>query len=177
EADKSIEHHSKQCARFFIRRFLQQIITLHDIASGAAGEKLVVKHSNEKQACEARQTQTNLLHLQQNVPAKGSGYFYDQVCQNAHDNPAILGVPDSLTHLRAPGGIVIDPVKYPDGNAELENCDQDFLHSPKRSLHVSTDWRITSAVLLGLISHTNKQFVGSSGTSFSKFTSPVNGAS
>src|SRR5262249_17542269 len=119
----------------------------------------------------------DLLYLQQNVPAKRSGHFYDQICQNAHHNPAILSVADSLNHLRAPVGIVINPVKHPDCDAELENCDQDFFHSPKRSLHVSTDWRITSRVLLGLISHTNKQFVGSSGTSFSKFTSPVNGAS
>ena len=117
----------------------------------------------------------NLLDLQQNVPAKGGGDFHHHVCQNAHADPAILGVADRLSHLRAPVGIVINPVKHPDRDAKLEKCDQDFFHSPKRSFQISTERRIASAVLFGLISQTNKQFVGRSGTSFSKFTSPVNG--
>src|SRR5206468_7333493 len=91
--------------------------------------------------------------------------------------PTILGVPDSLNHLRAPVWIVIDPVKHSDRNAKLEKRDQDLFHFPKRSFQIWTDRRIASAVLFGLISQTNKQFLGRSGTSFSKFTSPVNGAS
>ena len=59
----------------------------------------------------------NFLDLQQNMPAKCSGDFHNQVGQNAHGNPAILGVPDRLNHLSASGGIVINPVKHPDGDA------------------------------------------------------------
>src|ERR1041385_351903 len=111
------------------------------------------------------------------MPAKGSSDFHHQICQNAHPDPAILGVADRLSHLHAPIGIVIDPVKHPDRDAKLEKCDQDFFHSLKRAFHISTERRIASTVLFGLISQTSKQFVGRSGTSFSKSTSPVNGVS
>src|SRR5258707_1322421 len=104
----------------------------------------------------------NLLYLQQNVPPKRSGDFYHDVRQNAHDNPAILGIPDRLNHLCPPGGIVINPVKDPNRDSKLEERDQDFFHSPKRSFQIWTDRRIASAVLFWLISQTNKQFVGRS---------------
>src|SRR5207247_683257 len=119
----------------------------------------------------------NLLDLQQNVPAKASSDFNHNVCQYAHHDPAILGVPYGLNHLCTPGRIVINPVKHPNRDAKLEDSDQDFLHSPKRSFQVCTDRRIAFAALFGLISQTNKQFVGRSGISFSKSTAPVNGAS
>ena len=35
----------------------------------------------------------NALDLQQNVPAKRSGYFYDYVCEDADYNPRIMRVP------------------------------------------------------------------------------------
>src|SRR6266571_7845521 len=119
----------------------------------------------------------NSLDLQQNVPAESGGNFHHNIRQNANYNPVILGVPDRLNHLRASVWIVINPVEHRDCDGELEQRDQDFFHSPKRSFQVCTDRRITSAVLFGLISQTNKQFVGRSGTSFSKFTAPVKGAS
>src|SRR5262245_62351706 len=72
---------------------------------------------------------------------------------------------------------MINPVQYPDGDAHLENGDENLLHSPNRSFQIRTDWRIASAVLFGLISQTNKQFVGRSGTSLSKSIPPVKGAS
>ena len=62
----------------------------------------------------------DLLNLQQNVPAKSGSTFHDHVRQDAHGNPAILGVSDRFDHLRAFVGIVIDPVKNRDGDGELE---------------------------------------------------------
>src|SRR6266542_3288468 len=117
----------------------------------------------------------DLLDFQQNVPAKGCSNFHDHVCQDADRNPTILSVSDRLDHLCAPVGIVINPVKHRNGDAKLEKGDQDFFHSPKRSFHIWTDWRIASAVLFAFISQTNKQFVGRSGTSFSKSIAPVKG--
>src|SRR6266487_1023971 len=110
------------------------------------------------------------------MPAKSGGNFHDRVCQDPKGNPAILSVPDRLNHLRAPVGIVINPIKHRDGDAKLEKSDQDFFHSPKRSFHIWTDWRIGSAVLFAFISQTNKQFVGRSGTSFSNSIPPVKGS-
>src|SRR6266513_117648 len=77
----------------------------------------------------------------------------------------------------APVWVVINPIQHPDGDGNLENCNQNLLHSSKRSFQIRTDWRIASAVVFGLISQTNKQFVGRSGTSLSKSIVPVKGAS
>src|SRR5262249_49273380 len=109
------------------------------------------------------------------MPPKSGGNFHDQVCQDSHGNPAILSVSDRLHHLRAPVGIVVNPVKHRYGDAKLEKSYQDFFHSPKRSFHVWTDRRIALAVLFEFISQTNKQFAGRSGTSFSRSIPPVKG--
>src|SRR5207249_9245307 len=109
------------------------------------------------------------------VPTESSGNFHYDVCQDAEYNPVILGIPDRFSHLRASVGIVINPVKHRDCNGELEQRDQDFFHSPKRSFQTCTERRMSSGFLFGLISQTNKQFAGRSGTSFSKSTSPVKG--
>src|SRR6266496_1045856 len=175
KTNETIKHDGEQCACFFVRGFLEQIITFHDIAARASGKKLVVKHADKEQTREAWKAQMDLLDLQQNMPAKSGGNFHDHVCQDPQGNPAILSVSDCLEHLRAPAGIVINPVKHRDGDTKLEKSDQDFFHSPKRSFHIWTDWPIASAVVFAFISHTNKQFVGKSGTSFSKSIPPVKG--
>src|SRR6185437_2866043 len=120
------------------------------------------------QTRQAGKAQMNLLDFQQNVPTKSGGHFHNYIGPDAQDNPAILSVPDRLNHLRAPVGIVINPVKHRDGDAKLKKDDQDLFHSPKRSFQVWTDWPIASAVPFAFISQTNKQFAGRSGTSFSK---------
>src|SRR5215467_1253260 len=117
----------------------------------------------------------NLLDLQQHVPAKSSCNFHGHICQDPQGDPLILSVSDGLHHLRASVGIVINPVEHRDGDAKLEKADQYLFHSPTRSFHISTDRRILSAVVFGCISQTSKQFVGRSGTSFSKSTPPVKG--
>src|SRR4030095_5088350 len=63
-SDESIEHYRQQRARFFVRRFLQQIITFDDVAAGASGKKLVVKQPDEKQSGQSRNTEVNVLHFQ-----------------------------------------------------------------------------------------------------------------
>src|SRR5947207_5802462 len=118
----------------------------------------------------------NLSKLQQNTPAKACSNFHNDVCEDSQSNPAILSISDRLDHLRAPVWIVINPVEHRSGDAKLEKRDQDFFHSPKRSFHIWTDWRIASAVLFGFILQTTKQFGGRSGTSFSKSTPPVKGS-
>src|SRR4026208_785596 len=81
--NETIKHDGKQCPRFFIRRFLEQVITFYDIAAGASRKKLVVKHANKEQTREARKTQMDLLDLQQNVPAKSGGDFDHKLSQDA----------------------------------------------------------------------------------------------
>ena len=139
------------------------------------GRNWLIKHPDEEQTGQARKTQANPLNLQQNVPAKGCSNFHDHVCQDAQRNPAILSVSDRLDHLRAPVGIVIDPVKHREVTLTWKSVTRIFFMSPKRSFHIWTDWRIVSAVLFAFIFQTNKQFVGRSGTSFSKSTLPVKG--
>ncbi len=56
QANEAIEHHCQQRARFAIS-FFQQQITLNNIATGAAGQKLIVKHADQKQSCESRRTE------------------------------------------------------------------------------------------------------------------------
>src|SRR5690349_1825418 len=111
------------------------------------------------------------------MPAKACCGFHYHIGENSHYHPAILGIPDRLGHLAPPARVVIDPIKHADCDANLKNRDENLLHSPKRSFHIWTDCRIASALLFGLISQTNKQFEGRSGTSFSKFTLPLNGGS
>ena len=76
KTNETIKHDGEQCARFFVRRFLEQVIAFHDIAARASRKKLVVKHPDEEQTREARKTQMDLLDFQQNVPAKSGGDFH-----------------------------------------------------------------------------------------------------
>src|SRR4029434_1391357 len=48
KTNETVKYDGEQCACFFVRRFLEQVITFHDIAAGASGKKLVVKHSDEE---------------------------------------------------------------------------------------------------------------------------------
>src|SRR5215470_4720588 len=47
KTNETIKHDGKQCARFLVRRFLEQVIAFHDVAARASREKLVVKHPDE----------------------------------------------------------------------------------------------------------------------------------
>src|SRR5258708_39238991 len=138
---------------------------------------MVVKQPDKKETGQARETEVDVLHLQQHVPAKRGCYLHHQIGEHGHQNPAILRIPKRLDHLGAPVWIVINPIQDADRDAKLENRGQKLFHSPKRSFQIRTDWRIASAVLFGLISQTNKQFVGRSGTSLSKSIPPEKGAS
>src|SRR6266498_238645 len=83
QTNETIKHDGEQCARFFVRRFLEQVIAFHDIAAGASRKKLVVKHADTEQTREARKTQMDFLDFQQNVPAKSRGDFHHYVSQDA----------------------------------------------------------------------------------------------
>src|SRR4029077_14996920 len=56
KTNETIKHDGEQCARFFVRGFLEQVIAFHDIAACASREKLIVKHANEEQTHEAWKT-------------------------------------------------------------------------------------------------------------------------
>src|SRR6266403_5113086 len=109
------------------------------------------------------------------MPAKRSSNFYNHVCEDDKCNPGKMGIAQRLSHLRSFCGIMVNPIEQRDRDGELKKRGQDFFHSPKCCFQVWTDRRISSAVLCGLISQTNKQFEGRSGTSFSRSTSPTNG--
>ena len=175
EPNDAVKQHREQCAKFFRRRFLEQEVRLDDVASSAAGQELIVKHSNKKKAGYARHAEIDLLHLEQNLPANSGRNFDKDVRENRRNDPRIVRRPQRFTHLGALHGIVKDPVENCNRNNELQQREQDFFHPPKRAFQVTTERRISSAVLRGLISQTNKQLGGRSGTSFSKSTSPANG--
>src|SRR6266496_3074838 len=82
EANETIKHDREQCACFFVRGFLEQIIAFYDITARASWEKLIVKHADQEQTREAGKAQMDLLDLQQNMPAKSGGNFHDRVCQD-----------------------------------------------------------------------------------------------
>ena len=82
EPNDAVKQHREQCAKFFRRRFLEQEVALDDVAAGAAGQELIVKHSNKKKAGYARHAEMDLLHLEQNLPANGGGNFDKDVREN-----------------------------------------------------------------------------------------------
>ncbi len=124
---------------------------------------------------EPRNAQRDALHFQQDVPANGGGDLDEQIGEDAGPDPAVIRDAERVRHFRAFLRIVKDPVKDRGGDGELQDGEERFFHSPKRSFQTATDRRISSGVLRGLISQTNKQFGGRSGTSFSRSTMPAKG--
>ena len=117
----------------------------------------------------------NLLNLEQDPPAHAGRQFDHEVTNERGDHPAVIGHPQRHRHLRALVRVVKNPEEHRDRDRDLEDSDEDFFHSPKRSFQRLTERRISSTVLRGLISQTNKQVAGRSGTSFSRSTSPAKG--
>src|SRR6266403_1243596 len=118
----------------------------------------------------------NALDLEQNLPAHDGRELDDDVGEDGRADPAVVGITDRERHRGSDCGIVKDPVEERARDEQLQDGEQYFFHSPNCSFHRLTDNRISSAVRRGLISQTNKQFGGRSGTSFSRSTMPVNGA-
>src|SRR5437870_8816716 len=96
---------------------------------------------------------------------------------------------DGLSHFTKLFRVVVNPVEQTNRDDELYDGKNDFLHraafascrsgsylrsgNPKCLLQTSTERLISSAVFRGLISQTQAQSFGSSGTSFSRSTSPA----
>src|SRR6266705_6919795 len=49
QPDQTIENHREQCARLFVWCLFEQKIALYNIAAGSTRQKLIVKHSNQRQ--------------------------------------------------------------------------------------------------------------------------------
>src|SRR5204862_7159942 len=88
----------------------------------------------------------------------------------------VLRVADRHRHGLAHCWVVENPIQKRAGDEQLNDGKERFFHAPNRSFHRLTDNWISSTVRRGLISQTNKQFAGRSGTSFSRSTMPVKGA-
>src|SRR3982751_49932 len=62
QSNEPVENHRQQGSCFFIRRFFEQQIAFNDIPAGSTWQKLIVKHSNQKQAGYSCHRQANSLH-------------------------------------------------------------------------------------------------------------------
>src|SRR2546430_14611275 len=109
------------------------------------------------------------------MPAEGRGNFHNHVKHDCNCDPLKMRRPQRFAHLGPPDRIVIDPEEQCDGDHELKNGEENFLHSPKCFFQISTERRISSALFRGLISHTNTHLRGTSGTKCARSTSPANG--
>src|SRR6266446_1043911 len=117
----------------------------------------------------------DVLHAQKNLPTRGRRDFHDQINDDADGDPSVIRGAQGDAHLRAFIWVVKNPIENGDGDGQLQESDEDFFHVPKCFFQPSTERRISSAVLRGLISQTNTQSRGRSGTSFDRSTSPANG--
>src|SRR5260370_278734 len=124
KSDQTIENHREQRARLVIRRFLEQEIALNNIAPRAAGQKLVVKHSDQKQPGQAREAEANLLHAKENLPADGRSDLDDQVGDDGGTNPPVIRFVESRRHLMTLLRIIKNPHKYPDLDRKFHGCHQ-----------------------------------------------------
>src|SRR5262249_8669683 len=64
EPNDAVENDGQECAGGFSRRFFEQEIALHDIATGSARKKLIVKHSDQKKSGQTSSAEMNALHLE-----------------------------------------------------------------------------------------------------------------
>src|SRR5207249_7615731 len=100
----------------------------------------------------------------------GCSNFDDKIGEHATADPPIIGGAKRDRHFGALIRIVKDPPEHAGGDSELKNSKQNSFHSPKCFFQISTERRISSGVLRGLISQTNVQSAGRSGTSFGRST-------
>src|SRR5438876_1992732 len=175
QTDEPVEDHREQRARFFIRCLLEQEIALNNIAAGAAWQKLIVKHPDKKQSGDPRKTESDFLHAQQNLPAKGRKNFHQTVGQYPRANPSIVGGAQCLGHFGPLVGVVKYPNEHAHGDGDLKKGEKDLFHSPMRSFQIARDCMISSADERGLSSHTIWQFCGNMRVSGSSRMSPRKG--
>src|ERR1700732_2400492 len=117
----------------------------------------------------------DVLHAQKNLPTRGRCDFHDQINDDADGDPSVIRGAQGDAHLRAFIWVMKNPIENGDGDGQLQESDEDLFHSPNCSFQIATERRISSAVLRGLISQTNKQSRGRSGTSFLRSISPAKG--
>ena len=139
ESDQTIENDGEQGARFVVRRFFEQEIALNNIAAGAAGEKLIVKHPDQKQADETWDIESNLLHAKENLPTDSRSDLDNDIGDDGGCNPAIVGFLQSLAHFMALLWIMKNPDQERDRDRKLQCRDKNFLHPPKRSFQILTE--------------------------------------
>src|SRR6267143_6236738 len=175
QSDQPIENHGQQRAGLVLGGFFEQQVALNNIAAGAPGQELVVKHANQKKTGETGQIEADLLDAEQNLPSYRGRNFDDQIRENRSADPSVIGGSQRDFHLLALIRIVKYVPKQCERDPELNKRDEDLFHAPKCCFQVSTERWISSAVLRGLISQTHAQSFGKSGTSFARSTSPLNG--
>ena len=156
-------------------RFLEQQIALNNIAAGAAGQKLVVKHANQEQTREPGKIEPDLLNTEENLPSDRGRDFDHHIRENRSANPAIVRRSQRDFHLLALICVVKNVPKQQGCDRQLDEGNENFFHSPKCFFQTSSERLISSAVFRGLISQTQAQSFGNSGTSFARSTSPLNG--
>ncbi len=61
QSDQPIEHNCEQRAGLVLGGFFQQQVALNNIPTGAAGQKLIVKHADQKKTGEPGQIEADLL--------------------------------------------------------------------------------------------------------------------
>ena len=137
QPDHAIEDDGEERAGRLARRFLEQEVALDDVAAGAAGQELIVKHPDQEQPRDARNAQMNLLHLEQDLPADAGREFDHEVGNERGNDPAVIGHAQRDRHLRALVRIVKNPEEHRDRDRDLEDSDEDFFHSPKRSFQMA----------------------------------------
>src|SRR5947199_10280476 len=175
QANKPVKDHCEQSTRFFIRCFFEQEIAFNNIAAGSSGKKLIIKHADKKQSGDPRKTESDFLHAEQNLPAKGRKNLNQDVGQDPGPNPSILGGWQRFCHFGAMIRVVKYPSEHAHGHSDLKKGEEDLFHSLKRSFQIVRDCMISSADRRGLSSQTIWQFCGNMRVSGSNRMSPRKG--
>src|SRR5437870_13800276 len=92
-------------------RLLEKEIALNNIAAGAAGQKLVVKHADQKEARKPGQVEADLLDAEQNLPPDRGRDFDHHISEYRSAYPAIIRGSQRDFHLLALIGVVKDVPK------------------------------------------------------------------
>src|SRR5207248_2679296 len=167
--------HREQRTCLVLRSLFQQQIALNNITASSAGQKLVVEHADQKELGQTEKIESNALHPEQDLPPHGRCDLDRHIGANGRNHPSIVGLMQGFAHFFTLFVIVKNPPEQDYGDRDLNYRDQNLSHTPKWSFQIPTERPISSAVLRGLISQTQAQFFGNSGTSLPRSTSPVNG--
>ena len=120
EPDHAIEDDGEKRAGGLARSFLEQEVTLDDVATGAAGQELVVKHPDQKKPGDARNAEVNFLHLEQDGPPNRGDEFHQAIGKNPRRDPAVVRHAQGHRHLRALLRIVENPDEDRDRDRDLD---------------------------------------------------------